>query len=203
MVLHGVAAADELPRLREMWSALRDTNQARGLNRFDVVPLTRVAGLCETLATLRPFAHPIGDTRRPLVVRLDVGAARLRPDAKFDIAVTMGDFPGSVRVDYMSFAENAVLHAGLAVPRVASQPNPLPQSVQLNALESAKLFHGDAGSPGEDLVIAIATRAPLFAVPRPDIENIADYLVALRGALRGRPPGGVAVHVIPVVIEKP
>lgn len=75
--------------------------------------------MCETLTTLRPFTHRIGDPRRPLIVRLDSSAGRLRPDVKFEIGVTMGDFAGLLRLDYMSFAENAVLHAGLTVPRVA------------------------------------------------------------------------------------
>jgi hypothetical protein len=134
---------------------------------------------------------------------VDANGPRLVPDVGFSLSVGMPDFAGWIQVDYFSFADNAVLHIGLSAPRVARHPTPLPQAIPLNAAETALVFNGSAGSPGEDLVIAIASRERLFAQPRPEIEDATAYLAALRAALEGRAPGSVAAHAIPVIIQPP
>ncbi len=208
MILSGLGASDLVTPLRDLWTTLRDGN---GASRFDVTGLARVPGVCEALGLVRPYAEPLGSTRRPVSVRVeakgdtpgDANRLNLRPDAGFSLSVGMPDFAGWIQVDYFSFADNAVLHVGLSAPRVSRQPTPLPQAIQLNAAETALVFNGSAGSPGEDMVIAIASRERLFAQPRPEIEDAQAYLAALRAVLEGRAPGTVAAQAIPVIIQPP
>ena len=201
LILTGLGAADIVTPLRGLWTAVRDSSPAGGVSRFDVTGMTRVAGVCEALGLVRPFAPPLGSGRRPVSVRLDAKAPRLRPDVGFSLSIGMPDFAGWVQVDYFSFADNAVLHVGLSSPRLTRQPAQLPQSIQMNAAETALVFNGTAGSAGEDLVIAIASRDRLFAQPRPEVEDAQAYLNALRAALESRPPGSVAAQAIPVIIQ--
>jgi serine/threonine-protein kinase len=201
LVLTGLGAVDVVAPLRDLWSALRAAGPAGGGSRFDVSGMVRNAGLCQTLGLLRPFSAPLGTTRRPVSIRLDAKGPRLRPDVEFSLAVALADFAGWVQVDYFSFADNAVLHVGLLSPRQRRPPTPLPHAIQLGANEQATVFTGAAGSAGEDMVVAIVSRERLFAQPRPEIEDVQDYLTALRAALASRPAAAVAVHVIPVIIQ--
>jgi hypothetical protein len=203
MVLNGLGARDLVTPLRALWTTLRDAAPPNAASRFDVTSLARGTGICEALGLVRPFAEPLGSARRPVSVRVDANGPRLVPDVGFSLSVGMPDFAGWIQVDYFSFADNAVLHIGLSAPRVARHPTPLPQAIPLNAAETALVFNGSAGSPGEDLVIAIASRERLFAQPRPEIEDATAYLAALRAALEGRAPGSVAAHAIPVIIQPP
>jgi len=200
MILNGLGINETVAPLRTLWTTLRDADPPGAGSRFDVVALNRVAGLCEALGIVRPLAVPVGSTRRPVGIRLDAKAARLRTDVPFTLSVAMPEFGGWVQLDYFSFADNAVLHVGLSSPRLRAQPAPLPHAVQLAANEQAVVFSGAAGSPGEDVVIAIVSRERLFAQPRPDIEDAATYLAALRAALAAQAPGSIAAHVIPVII---
>lgn len=201
MILSGLGATDVVTPLRDLWTSLHDAVPAGGVARFDVAALARVGGLCEALELVRPFAAPSGSGQRPVSIQLRAERARLHPDMAFSLAVGMPDFGGWIQVDYFSFAENAVLHVGLSSPRLSRQPTQLPQAIQLNANESALVFNGTTGSPGEDLVIAIASRDRLFDRPRPEIEDVRTYLAALRTALEGRPAGSVEVHAVPVIIH--
>lgn len=203
MILNGLGASDLVTPMRDLWTTLRDSGQPNGGSRFDVTGLARVPGLCEALGLVRPFAPPLGSTRRPVSVRVEAKGPRLVPDVGFSLSVGMPDFAGWIQVDYFSFADNAVLHVGLSAPRAARQPTPLPQAIQLSAGETALVFNGSAGSPGEDLVIAIASRDRLFAQPRPEIEDARTYLAALRAALEGRASGSVGAVAIPVIIGPP
>lgn len=203
MILNGLGASDLVTPLRALWTALRDAAPPNATSRFDVTGLARVPAMCEALGLVRPFAEPLGSTRRPVSVRVDANGPRLVPDVGFSLSVGMPDFTGWIQVDYFSFADNAVLHVGLSAPRVVRHPTPLPQAITLNAAETALVFNGSAGSPGEDLVIAIASRERLFAQPRPEIEDATAYLAALRAALEGRAPGTVAAQAIPVIIQRP
>lgn len=199
MILTGLGITETVTPLRALWTTLRDAEPQTGGSRFDVVGLARVPGLCDALGIVRPIAVPVGSTRRPVGIRLDSKAARLRTDVPFTLSVAMPDFAGWVQLDYFSFADNAVLHVGLSSPRVR-QPTPS-QAIQLAANEQALVFNGSAGSPGEDVVIAIVSRERLFPRERPETEEAAVYLAALRRALAAQPAGSVTAHVIPVIIE--
>ncbi len=197
MILTGLGITETVTPLRALWTALRDADPPTGGSRFDVVGLARVPGLCDALGIVRPLAVPVGSTRRPVGIRLDSKSARLRTDVPFTLSVAMPDFAGWVQLDYFSFADNAVLHVGLTSPRARQQT----QAMQLTANEQVLVYNGIAGSPGEDVVIATVSRERLFPQPRPETEEAMPYLAALRRALATQPPGSVAAHIIPVIIE--
>jgi len=122
----------------------------------------------------------------------------LKPDVAFSISAAMPDFPAWLQIDY--FSGEDVQHLELRAARMGPPPTRVPQAVLLGAGQTGVVYSDRAGSPGEDMVVAIAARDRLFPASRQRVEKATDYLSALRAALSARAPRSVSVHALPVTI---
>ncbi len=162
--------------------------------------ITTVDGpYCDALNAIRPY-HPLfGTPGAALSLGLTGGRTTLHDGDLITVDQTMPGFTGYLETDYFS-NDGSVLHL---------YPTPTDPS-RLQSAGAAKTLgdpaHGGASwqvsAPyGTDMIIAIASSAPLFATPRAQGENASDYLPALRQALQTAVSSGakVSVNAIPVV----
>jgi tRNA A-37 threonylcarbamoyl transferase component Bud32 len=154
---------------------------------------------CDALNAIRPY-HPFypapGTT---LGLSLAGGKSTLHDGDLITVDQTMPGFSGYLETDYFS-SDGTVLHL---------YPTPT-DAAALQTANGEKLLgdpaHGGASwqvsAPyGTDMIIAIASSAPLFAKLRPQDENVSDYLPALRAALQNAASsnGQLSVAAMPVV----
>ena len=151
---------------------------------------------CPALALLQTAAPPFGATEPRLDLTLAGGRTELRDGEMIRPRLTMPDFVGYLRVDYIAHDGN-VQHL---YPQVADRTGGVPDKVRmLTAGERVSL--GDpapgqaaweAGPPyGTDMIIAIASSQPLFAKPRPaNVEPMAGYVRDLDAAVQAVRGGG-------------
>ncbi len=138
---------------------------------------------CPVLDTLRPASTT------PLGLGLRNGVRRLHKDQDIVPQVTMPDFPGWLQLDYFS-SDGGLAHL---------HPTALGPARQ----DAARAIVTFGGTPqerwqvdapfGTDMIVAIASSAPLFNAPRPADESAADYLQALRAALADATRKGVRI----------
>ena len=134
---------------------------------------------CETLMTL---AKPLANANRPAIA---LPKRAWRAGETLSFAVRMAGFQGYLHVAYLQAD-------GKVVNLVRSDP------VTLRTHASrARLPFGDGreGRPkftvsapfGREMIVAIASRSPLFAGKRPLVETEREFLTALRRAIVARP----------------
>ena len=134
---------------------------------------------CETLMTLeKPLAH----AKRP---KIALPKRAYRAGETLGFAVRMAGFQGYLHVAY-------VQADGKVVNLVRSDPVTL-----RTRAAGAELAFGDGrdGRPkftvsapfGREMIVAIASRSPLFAGRRPQVETEREFLTALRRAIIARP----------------
>ena len=154
---------------------------------------------CDALAVLRPVSAlavaPIGG----LVVTLAGGITTLRDGQRIKLRVTMGDFAGEVRVDYLVH-DGSVMHlypiAADPSQNMVAQPSVrLAPGAELSLGEPSPGHPGwEVGPPyGTDMIIAVASSTPLLArtQTRNADDNAAPYLRDLAdGIARVRRSGG-------------
>lgn len=163
----------------------------RGLHAFD-------APFCLALDALRPAAQPFG-TPHPLQVALAGHATRLRDGQQITVVVNGPDFPAYIHVSFL-------VHDGTLAHL---HPTPTDPMRQLPPRGTLRLGDPALGGPawvvgppyGADLIIAVASSAPLFDRPRPDDEDTAAYLRDLRAALQRARQGGVRVAADAWLVE--
>ncbi len=127
---------------------------------------------CGALNLVRAYARPFGE---PGGVQLGLkdGRTSLLADERVQIRTTLSDFPAYVQIDYL-MNDGTVAHLQKSAAGSATAP----------ARSVTELFGGEVGPPfGTDLVLAIASSAPLFAKEQVLSETAEDYLRALRAAL--------------------
>jgi serine/threonine-protein kinase len=139
---------------------------------------------CDALDLIRPIAQPssppLGLTLKDDITHLHDGDA-IRPIVK------LPDFPAHLQVDYLSH-DGSILHL---FPD-ASHKDKVFAANAVVPLGDPKLGVGAVGPPfGTDMILAIASSAPLFAQRRPDEDTVAAYLPALRAALDAAQAKGV------------
>lgn len=201
IVLYGIGAADRLSPIMETYRALHDAAPPGGSYQFAVQQFQPEPAYCKALDIIRPFASPVGSTRRAVALQMDTRGATLHEKSPYSLAVTMPDFPGVVQIDYFSGPD--VAHLGLWLAGRPTKTAIVPSTaLRLGAGERAVVYENVATDPGTDMVMAIATRDRLFAQPRPETEPAAPYLEALRDVLRSRTPATVSAHVVRVLIER-
>lgn len=105
---------------------------------------------------------------------------RLAASEPLVIRVLTPDFPSHLMVDYFT-ADGMVVH--LARPEAATEPlTPLTERRVGDPTDGPRLTIAEPF--GHELILVIASRAPVFAEPRPQIEPADAYLPALDEALR-------------------
>ncbi len=154
---------------------------------------------CDALNAIRPY-HPLfAASGAALSLGLTGGRTTLHDGDLITVDQIMPNFSGYLETDYFS-NDGSVLHL---------YPTPTDPG-RLQPAGAAKTLgdpvHGGASwqvsAPyGTDMIIAIASSAPLFGTPRAQGENASDYLPALRQALQNAVSSGakVSVSAIPVV----
>ncbi|WP_237217051.1 DUF4384 domain-containing protein, partial [Falsiroseomonas oryziterrae] len=155
------------------------------LNTFD-------GPFCAALDTLRPFTQPFGSAGA-LQVALANNATRLRDGELVTVQINGPDFPAYLQVTFL-------VHDGTLAHLHPTPTDPsrlLPAGAVLRLGDPALGGPAWAVSPpfGSDLIIAVASSAPIFDRPRPDDEDMNAYLRDLRVALENARRRGVRLAV--------
>jgi len=164
---------------------------------WNVRPVDQV--FCSALGTLRPIAVQAGAPLSGLSVTLAGGRTALHDGERIMPRVTMGDFSGELRVDYLGHDGSVVhLYPTAADPAQHIEARP---SVRLAPGAQLSIGEGGPGRPiwevgppyGTDMIIAVASSVPVLT--RPPVQNAADdaapYLRDLaNGIARVRQAGG-------------
>jgi serine/threonine-protein kinase len=128
---------------------------------------------------------------------LQGGATSLRDDAWFGPAITMPRFPAHLLIDY--------------VGNDGSVSQMIPDEIDPDRVYPAgkALKLGDPGSDrwrvgqpfGTDMIVAVASSAPLFATPRPDSDSVAEYAPALHSAIEAAMRRGDQVNARAILLD--
>ena len=134
---------------------------------------------CEALMTIeKPLAQPSTPT-----ISLPRSSYRADETLAFDVA--MADFQGYLHVAYIQADGNVVN----LVESDALTLSTLPPQTQLtigDGLEGRPKFTVSAPF-GNEMIVALASKSPLFADDRPLVETEREFLTALRKAIIARP----------------
>ncbi len=157
---------------------------------------------CPALDILQPIARGFGTAAPGLSLNLADGRTTLRDGDRIRPRLTMADFKGALRVDYVAHDGN-VLHLYPQTADVKQGVAADPNARIFNPAEALSLGEVTPGHPawevgepyGMDMIVAIQSAVPLFDRPRPsNVEPAAEYLRDLRAAVeaarkRGRVNG--------------
>jgi serine/threonine protein kinase len=167
---------------------------------------------CTVLTLLRPISAQAGAPITGLAVTLANGITTLRDGDLIRPRITMADFPGELRVDYLVHDGSLVhLYPTVADPtqHVAAQP-----AVRLAPGAPLSLGEAGPGRPiwavgapyGTDMIVAIASSTPLLAHPptRNAEDDAGPYLRELAaGVARVRQSGGKVAGTLLLVDTLP
>jgi hypothetical protein len=124
------------------------------------------------------------------------GTTRLSDGQVITVSLTMPGFGGYLAIAYLQ-------HDGTAAPLVPGAGYPARTYAAGERVEfgrPAGKFPGwQVGPPfGTDMIVAVASTAPLFTAPPPDSETIGSYLQRLQAAMDNlrRRGGSLAANVI-------
>lgn len=163
---------------------------------------------CDAMAVLRPVAPAAGAPGLELGLRLAGGLTALHDGARILPRVTMPQFPGYVRVDYLGH-DGSVVHL---YPTVAdpSQHFVAVRARKLTPGAVLRLGDGGPGRPlwevgppyGTDMIVAVASAKPLLPADPPTNADVsaAAYLHRLGVAIEAARAAGeeVTATVLPV-----
>ena len=140
---------------------------------------------CPALNALRLTLPAFGADGPRLGLEMADGGTRLHDGDKVRVMLTMPNFTGWLRVDYIAH-DKTVRHL---YPQLASQQNGIRADVPRTYASGESVDLGnpswEIGPPyGMDLIIAVASSEPLFSGPRPRNDEAADvYLRDLQAAI--------------------
>jgi eukaryotic-like serine/threonine-protein kinase len=201
VALHGIAG----PGVQDAFQQAAARDAVPGTIQWNVESAD--SGFCRTLDLLRSIALPFGAAGPRLAVGLADGRTALRDGERIRPRVVMPDFPGYLRVDYIG-ADGNVQHL---YPQ-STGPGGTGTGGSRTLAPGERVNLGDpmpgqpawgAGEPyGTDMIIAIASAAPLFGAPRPaDGERAEEYLRDLEAAVAAARAVGVRVTGSAVLVE--
>jgi serine/threonine-protein kinase len=154
---------------------------------------------CDALGVLRPVSTWAGAPISGLAVTPAGGITTLHDGQRIRLHVTMSDFAGELRVDYLVH-DGSVMHlypacADRSQNMVADPTVTLPPQAELSLGERSPGHPGwEVGPPyGTDMIMAVASTAPLLTQPqtRNADDNAAPYLRELaNGVATVRRSGG-------------
>jgi hypothetical protein len=134
---------------------------------------------CDELNTMRSYHALFGSPDR-LVLSLQGGKTTLHNGDLITIDQTLPSFTKYVETDYFS-NDGSVTHL---TPKLTPGQTTLVQPL------------GNVSAPfGTDMIISIASSAPLFTTPRTQVESASDYLSPLRAAMQNVVSDGAQVSV--------
>ena len=171
--------------------------RAREINAASVDVAVRPWPQCEALATLDRGLRS-ADRPRIRIVR-PTSTTRLRAGTSFVVEIDAPETQSFMHVAYIQ-ADGKTTH--------------LMQRSDLSLFPTSgrsKIILGDGhdGGPrftvsppfGEEIVVVIASRAPLFAAPRPTVDTAREFLTALRVAILARPDPNMAPRIFSADID--
>ena len=196
IILNGVIGAPGMEALRRAIPA-DSANITWQVQEFD-------GPYCPVLDLLRalPDAAPGGLTLRP-----DGGPAPLRDNQVIALQAAMPGFAGFLHVAYVQ--HDALAGAPTVAPLI---PGPGYPAQTFPARAAIPLGTPRAGSPGwtvgppfgTDMIVAVASTAPLFARPLPDSQPLPAYLSGLQAAIDDlRRRGGTVSATVAVLETRP
>ena len=196
IILDGVAGAPGMEALRRAIPA-GPANITWQVQEFD-------GPYCPVLDLLRalPDAAPGG-----LTLRQDGGPVPLRDNQVIALQAAMPGFAGFLHVAYVQ--HDALAGAPTVAPLI---PGPGYPAQTFPARAAIPLGAPRAGSPGwtvgppfgTDMIVAVASTAPLFARPLPDSQPLPAYLSGLQAAIDAlRRRGGTVSATVAVLETQP
>jgi serine/threonine protein kinase len=178
--MSGISGRPAVDSLRQKLANMGLSNPSLRVTQVDPV-------FCGWEDLLRPIAATFGDSGSRLSLRLLGDPAFFRENEFIKPRLTMADFRGDIRVDYLDRDGN-VQHmypqrSDPAHHLAADPPHVFEPGEALSVGDREPGFQ--VGPPfGTDIIIAIASEKPLFDRPRPtNVEQAAAYLQDLRRAL--------------------
>ncbi len=152
---------------------------------------------CDALDTIRP-AMAAFDAGSGLHIALTEGRTSLVADAFIVVQAALPGFPAWLQVDYLTH-DGSLQHMH-PVASDAARLYPARSTQRIG--EPHPGFAGwQVGPPyGTDMIVAVASAAPLFEQPRPDDEGAADYLRALKAAIEAAQRRHVQVSATAILV---
>lgn len=144
---------------------------------------------CEALLTL---AEPLSSAERPRL-RLVGDEMQLARGETISIEIETPSYPSHLYVGYIQ-ADGSVVNIhqpqGLA-------PSPLPayRTLRFGDGEDGRARYVVSAPYGEEMIVVLASKSPLFDEPLPRLQTEREYLTALRQALIAVPEPGMAERV--------
>jgi len=177
-----VTSDDDHVRVQQLLDAL-----PAGVARASTITVAPPV-LCEPLIVLEPLRAANGFLGTPLAVMLAHGDGVFASGQDLLLDIRAPDFPAYLQVDYFT-VDGGVVHL---------LPNPLdpaakvePGTVRRLGERTGRTHFWTIGPPfGRELIVVIASAAPLFAAPRMEAEPAAIYLPDLKRALDGLDANG-------------
>ena len=154
---------------------------------------------CPALDTLRPLADAIGQDRGGMEMAQVGGPASLQDNQVIALKLTMPGFAGFLHVEYLQ-------HDATVAPQVPGPGYPsqtYAARAQLELGTPRQDFEGwHVGPPfGTDMIIAVASTAPLFSRPLPDTQSLPAYLSSLQTAIEALRRRGGSVAATALVLD--
>ena len=198
IALDGVAGAPGAEALRRAAQAAGPAGISWQVQEFD-------GPYCPVLDLLR--ALPDAAAPGGLVLRQDGGPAPLRDNQVIALQAAMPGFAGFLHVAYVQHNDPAVLAGAPTVAPLIPGPGYPAQTFPARA--AIPLGTPRAGSPGwmvgppfgTDMIVAVASTAPLFARPLPDSQPLSAYLSGLQAAIDALRRRGGTVSATAAVLE--
>jgi eukaryotic-like serine/threonine-protein kinase len=152
---------------------------------------------CPVLDAVRAYAKPFGTSGRSLGITLANGKTSLVAKDLVVPRVSMPDFPAYLQLDYIA-SDGSVLHM-----HDATNGAPYP-ALAVPAFGEPKPGFGGWGVDepfGTDLILGIASSAPLFPVARPATDTLDGYLRDLSAALDRASRSGARVSTSVLLVR--
>jgi hypothetical protein len=154
---------------------------------------------CPALDLLRPVAEAVIHNRNGMDLVQSGGAVSLRDNDVIALQVTMPAFAGYLHVAYLQ-------HDATVSPQVPGPGYPAQTYAARAQIDLGKPrpdFEGwHVGPPfGTDMIIAVASTAPLFSRALPDSQPLASYLSSLQTAMEALRRRGGSVAAAALVLD--
>ncbi len=189
VTVSGVSGAEAA--LREAVAAAEPVNVAWNVQKFD-------GPYCPALDVLRA-ASDASHARAGLDLAQAGGAAPLTDNAVIALRAIMPGFGGYLHVAYLQ--HDSTVSPLVPGPGYPSQTYAARSEITLGT-ERPDFPGWHVGPPfGTDMIVAIASTAPLFAQPLPDSQPLPAYLAALKSAMADLRRHGGSLAAAAVVLD--
>lgn len=198
ITLSGLAGEQTVDALRQGIASFAPPGQVD----WHVDGINRV--FCPALNALRPLVPAFGSVGSPrLGLQMADGRTRLHDGDEVKVLLTMPDFAGRLRVDYVGH-DGSVLHLYPQVAEPKAQITGDPPRM-FSAGETVNLANPRwlISEPyGTDMIMAVAASQPLFDHARPSNEETADvYLRDLQAAIDAARQRGVSLAGTAITLD--